>query len=243
MNNKSYNVNKINNYTYKLNINSDIYDDTQYRNILYKSVLNFISHGFYSDSDHTRDNLYIYFTCENLKSFQKYMEENENILTYEETIKIIHSLSIQINYLLDNNYGFYGIDKEDIIVINNKYFIIVCPDKLFQIDENENESEDKNLIIYKSINIPFFHNPEIKNIYELKIKNKNKKYPSFTTPALINYKCIYYSIGILIIYCLFGLENINNIEEDLEIIHSTKIYFFLQRCFDENISDRYLLLI
>lgn len=225
-------INKINNYTYKLNIEPDVYDDIQYRDILYKSILIFVSHGFYNDNSDC-----IYFTCDSVKSFQEYMNENDNILTYEETIKIIHSLSIQINYLLDNNYGFYGIDKEDIIVVNNKYFIIISPDKLFYIDETENENEDKNLRIYKPIKIPFFHNPEIKKA------NKNKKYPSFTNPVFINCKCIYYSIGLLITYCLFGLQKINNIEEDLEAIHSTKIYFFLERCFNENISERYLLLI
>lgn len=240
-----YKISKINNYTYKLLINPDIYDDIQYRNILYKSVLNFMSHGFYNNTDYSTNDLYIYFTCESVKSFQEYMNENENILTYEETIKIIHSLSIQINYLLENKYGFYGIDKNDIIVLNNKYFIIISSDKLFQLEETYDESDSpiyENLKIYKSITMPFFHNPEIKNIFEIKNK-KNKKYPSYSNHAFINYKCIYYSIGLLISYCLFGLEEINNFDEDFEAIHSTKIYYFLKRCFNENISERYLLLI
>lgn len=224
-------VSKVNNYTYKLKINPDVYGDYQYRNVLYETVLKIVPHGFYNSHNYETDDLHIYFTCETLKTFEQYMTENEDVISCDETIKIIHSLSIQINYLFEKKYGFYGIDKNDILVLNNSQFIIICPNKLCPIEEN-------CIKIYKplhaNINIYSFDNPEIKNIH---------KHVSYSSPEFINHKCIYYSIGLIVIYCAFGLTEINDVEEDLNIIHSTKLYYFLERCFDENVNDRYLLFI
>lgn len=244
-NTSSHNIEKINNYTYKLNINLR-HCDIQTRNILYKSILKFVSHGFYNYSnvnEHDKNDLHIFFTCENIKTFEEYLTENNNSIDYENILNIINSLSIQINYLLEQKYGFYGIDKNDIIVLNNKYFVIIETNKLFQIEETYDDNGEpiyENLKINRIISIPFFYNPEIKNII---IRNKNNyKNISFTSPVFINYKCIYYSIGLLVVYSFLGLHKIGNIETDLKIIHSTKLYYFLERCFND-ISDRHLLLI
>ena len=79
------------------------------------------------------------------------------------------------------------------------------------------------------IHIPLFNNPEIIKIKEL--------------PSKINYKCSYYSLGLLIGYCLFGSDILEkNIEEILESISFTKLYFFLKRCFD-NLDERCLLFV
>lgn len=214
--NKNFDIQKINNYTYKLKIN-EFDEETKY--ILYESFINFVKHSFY-DNDKTS----LFFTCEKIQSFEIYLSENENIISYEDSIKIINSLSIQINYLLEYNYGFYGIDIDDIIVLNDKYFIIISSEKLLKLDINCNPDLLK---INKLIHIPFFHNPEIKQITQL--------------PSSIHYKCIYYSIGLLIIYCIFG--EINDQHLNLQLINSTKLYYFLERCLSPNVSDRHLLFI
>ena len=86
------------------------------------------------------------------------------------------------------------------------------------------------------IHIPIFDNPEILQIREL--------------PAKINHKCIYYSLALLIIDCMFDkftsldkftsvnmitieekIEKEIDINETLKSIHFTKLYFFLERCF------------
>ena len=61
-------------------------------------------------------------------------------------------------------------------------------------------------------------------------------------PAIVSYKTAYYSLGALIIYCLFGSDIKNkNIDEILLPIKYSKLYWFLKRCLDENPKNRYLI--
>jgi hypothetical protein len=214
MNNKNYQISKINNYTYSLFIK-----DEEYRNILYSSILPLLRHAF-----HNKQKSSIFITCEKIRSLSDYLSENDGLLTYEQTLNIIHTMSIQINFLHEKKYGFYGMDLNDIIVINDDIFLIVSDEKLLKMDRHDYENQ--LLIIDKMIHKPLFHNPEIIEIRKL--------------PSKINRKCIYYSLALLIIYCMFGKET--HIGENMENIHSTKLYFFLERCLN-NLDERFLLFV
>jgi hypothetical protein len=215
----SYEISKINNYTYNFFIKDD-----EYRDILYSSILLLLQHAF-----HNKIRSSIFITCEKIRSLSEYLSENDGLLTYEQVLNIIHTLSIQINFLYEKKYGFYGIDLNDIIIINDDTFIIINNQKLLKLDKHDDENE--LLIINKMINIPFFHNPEISQIHEL--------------PEKINHKCIYYSLALLIIHCMFGkftIEKEIDISETIKSIYSTKLYFFLERCLN-NLDERCLLFV
>jgi hypothetical protein len=214
MNNNNFEILKINNYTHSLFIKDD-----EYRNALYSSILLFLRHAFYNK---IRFSLFI--TCEKIRSLSDYLLENDGLLTYEQTLNIIHTLSIQINFLYEKKYGFYGIDLNDVVVINDDIFILANNKKMLQFDKHDDANE--LLIINKIIHVPFFYNPEISQIHEL--------------PAKINHKCIYYSLALLIIHCLFGDEQ--EMHESMKFICHTKLYFFLKRCFN-NLDDRCLLFV
>lgn len=218
MNNKNnhYEISKINNYTYNLFVK-----DEEYRNILYSSILLLLRHAF-----HNKIRSSIFVTCEKISSLSEYLSENDGVLTYEQILNIIHTLSIQINFLYEKKCGFYGIDLDDVIVINDDIFIIINNEKLLELDKHDDENQ--LLIINKMIHIPLFNNPEILQIQEL--------------PAKINHKCVYYSLALLIIYCLFGNDSLEKIEESIKSIHSTKLYFFLERCLN-NLDERCLLFV
>lgn len=193
-------IKKINNYTYNLFTN----DTDNVVEILYSSILLFAPHGY-----HDKLKSSIFITCETIQLLSHYLNNNENLLTYEQCLNIINTLSIQINYLIEHGYGFYAIDINDVLVINNNIFVIANCDKLLKINKHHNS---KTLSIYKFIDKnSLFYNPEILSIDEL--------------PCEINYKCIYYSLAILIKYCLFG-----DTEHDLEPISNTKLFYFLERC-------------
>jgi len=214
MNNKNilnYKISKINNYTYNFFIK-----DEEYRNILYSSILPLLRHAF-----HNKQKFSIFITCEKIRSLSDYLSDNNELLTCEQILNIIHTISIQINFLYEKKCGFYGIDLNDVIVIDNDIFLIINDEKLLKFDKHDDKNE--LLIIDKMIHIPLFNNPEILQIREF--------------PAKINHKCIYYSLGLFISYCLFG-----NMEESIESISFTKLYFFLKRCFD-NLDERCLLFV
>ena len=217
MNNKNinYEISKMNNYTYSLFIK-----DEEYRDTLYSSILLFFKHAF-----HNKIRSSVFITCEKIQSLSEHLSENDKLLTYEQILNIIHTLSIQINFLYEKKYGFYGIDLDDVVVVNNDIFMIVNNEKMLKIDKHDDTNE--LLIINKMIHVPIFHNPEILHIQEL--------------PAKINHKCIYHSLALLIIYCMFGQE-IEDMSEIIKFIHHTKLYFFLERCLND-LNDRCLLFV
>ena len=87
------------------------------------------------------------------------------------------------------------------------------------------------------MNNPYFSNPEI-----IKLT---------TLPAEINYKCCYYSLGVLVVFCLLNnyllvgneIKSVEEIENIIKPLLNTKIYWFIKRCLYENIDKRQLLLI
>ena len=145
-------------------------------------------------------------------------------------IKMIDDLTKQIHYLKDINYGFYGFDINDILVVDESIFLFCCNQYILELEEDI-------LISYSPINKPYFGNPEI--------------FKLTTIPSLIHYKCIYYSLGILVVFCLINIYLLvgNEIKDSKEIeiilkpLKDTKIYWFLKRCFEENSEKRLLLLI
>ena len=142
---------------------------------------------------------------------------------------MIDELTKQMLQLNKLSYGFYGIDISDIIVIDDVFIFCSC-EHLSPIKENE-------IYFYAPINKPYFSNPEI-----LKLT---------TLPGSINYKCSYYSLGTLVVFCLLKtyllvgneIKSGEEIENIIGHLKNTKIYWFLKRCLDDKIDKRTLLLI
>ena len=149
---------------------------------------------------------------------------------YEDALFTMYSLSKQIISLENMGLTFYAFGPKDIIVVNNTYFFLLNTNKLFLIENN-------NLTFLTPISKPYFASPELLNIH--------------TLPSSISFKSIYYSLGVLIIQCLFNnyILKGNEIKSDEEIdaiikpIKETKLYWCLKRCLEIDTNDRYLLFI
>jgi hypothetical protein len=62
-----------------------------------------------------------------------------------------------------------------------------------------------------------------------------------SVPITINYRTIYYSLGLLVIDCLFDYKEndiINNLEEIMGPIKETKLFYLVKRCLDEEPTNR-----
>ena len=168
----------------------------------------------------------IFFSAENVLPFKDYLLENK---THKKCIKMIDDLTKQIIYLKKMGYGFYGFDINDILIIDNT-FIFCRTQHLLPIIED-------NIIFYEPIKIPYFSSPEI-----LKLTN---------LPSEVNYKCSFYSLGVLVVFYLLNnyllvgneIKSVEEIEKILLPFNNTKIYWFIKRCLEENINNRVLLLI
>jgi len=160
-------------------------------------------------------------------------------LSYNDSLLLIHYLSLQQTFLERNGFGFFKLSFEDIIIIEYNdlkrelvefdsdndtcsflYFAYLNPNHIKKINNKGN-------IIFNS---PFimdsFCAPEILALSVI--------------PAAVSYKCFYYSLGALVTYCL-GLELGSDME--LEIIYNTKLYWLLKRIMVSEPNERILLLV
>jgi hypothetical protein len=168
------------------------------------------------------------------------------LISYKETILLIHSLSAQLNSLRKRKITFYTFDLDSVFVINGNIFLILNPDLVMPINNagllTFVSPVDKNNA---------FHCPEIANYSAL--------------PFNCHCNSVYYSFAALIIYCLFDThlprvkrsdgnnnkrsekQGENELREERELIlsklYGTKLYWFLLRCLEDISTDRQLLFI
>jgi hypothetical protein len=175
----------------------------------------------------------VYFKCSSMCLLQDIFKKLKPINIY----KMIYDISSQMRYLLeDENSVFIGFDPRHILVVNEDTYLYINGEHLEKIDDQENIE-----IKYPPNSQDYILAPELYEITEL--------------PCKINYKCSYYSVGILYLY-IFNIietkriqkidtndvEEINQLLKNLSINH-TKIYYFLQRCLQKNPVNRQILFV
>ena len=188
----------------------------EYNIYLYKLIKKFIK-----TSNFDYETSSIYFCAENITPLKDLIKNNS--LSHNKCIKLIYDLTNQILYLKKLGYSFYGFDINDILVIDNIFMCCSTQYVLPLVNE---------LIVFNSpIKQSYFSNPELDNLT--------------TLPSEISYKCCYYSLGTLVVYCLLNayINKIEEIEKVIEPLYNTKIYWFIKRCLDPDINKRELLLI
>ena len=171
----------------------------------------------------------IFFSAENVIPFKKYILDKKKKISYATCIKVIDDLSRQIYYLNKLGYGFYGFDIDDILVIDNS-FIFCSSQYLLELHNDQ-------IFFMSPIKQPYFSSPELFKLTNL--------------PSKINYKCCYYSLGVLTVFLLLNkyllvgneLKTTGEIDKILQPLYNTKIYWFLKRCLDDDINNRKLLLV
>jgi hypothetical protein len=193
---------------------------------IYQSIQKLLKTSYYDEDTNS-----IFFSAEQVISLKEKLIQipTEQKMSHKICIKMIDDLTIQLNYLNKIGYGFYGFDLEDILTIDNT-FIFCSSHYLLPL-------EKENIFFYAPIKKPYFLSPEIIELTSL--------------PSNVYYKCVYYSLGLLVVFCLLNEEllvvnenkPINEIEKAIAPLSNTKIYWFLKRCFDEKIDKRKLLLI
>jgi hypothetical protein len=166
-----------------------------------------------------------------IKTFNQFKEEQKTVngsykLPYTTILNIIICLSKQLSYLLEiETKCFYNFDPDNILVVDDCKFLYLSTEYLKDIKNN-------NLYIYNPIkkNIGYL-SPELHNVSSI--------------PIIIHYKTIFYSLGLFIINNLVDHLTNNDIQEVLldciENIRGTKLYYFLERCLQDEPTKRFLI--
>ena len=169
----------------------------------------------------------ISFKAHSIKTLNQYKSDLTHTksvpnFSYLNTLKLVYYLTKQLSYLIEEESEcFYQFTPENIIVIDNSKFIYLSLNHLKKIDKKT------ELIQFIA---PFdrdgFVSPEL-----LKIKS---------IPTTINYRTIYYSLGLLVLDCLFDYKenDTSNLEEIMGPIKETKLFYLVKRCLDEEATNR-----
>jgi hypothetical protein len=233
--NTIYSTDEFNVYQDKIKITMFTITNTTSTNQLFKPLFNsIVKTNIINNSTIITENNEIksfIFKALSVKSFYQFKEEQYKLngsekIQYNLILKIIYSLSKQIHYLLNNESKcFYKLDVSNILVIDDSKFIYLSHEDL-------NDVKEKKIFIYRPIS-------KTHGYLSRELKNAN------SIPISINYKTIYYSLGLLI---LDNNININTDEEinilldnELKYIKDTKLYYFLKRCLCNDPNKRFLL--
>lgn len=178
---------------------------------------NLISQGKINESNNS-----ITLMVDNVESLDKYLKKNNDKLEYNKVEKLLKDLIIVIDSL--NNYGlmFVNLDINDIIVIDESIFMFINYNNIYKVTDNNSIS--------------------IEDILTSSRFNNKNEFVQESIPYSINIKTIYYNIGNLIFYCLFNKLYDNN-KLSIYPIYYTKLYWFLERCLENDINNRVFLFV
>ena len=126
-------------------------------------------------------------------------------MSYNTIIHMIWYLKNQQEFLEKNNYGFYCLGINDILVINDNKFICINPCIIKELNLNDENKKTKTITFYSPFSRTEFISPEILEITSI--------------PATISHKCFIYSLGSLAIYCFSRIDISKTVFQEIDDTH------------------------
>lgn len=168
-----------------------------------------------------------------LEEFIKYNQYNIFDIDENVILKVLYDIGFIIKLLERENKSIFSISIKDIIVVNNDTFLFVNMNKIMNIN--------KKYIYYQK---PLLGNELLKLPFSI---SNNK--PIDELPIKVYYNNVYYSFGILLLdlLCYNKKKDFVNNMNCLKILKTFKkykfsgLYYFIERCLQENSEDRVLL--
>ena len=156
--------------------------------------------------------------------------KNHNI-GYQLGLQLFTDIGNQLKTLEQFNIYLGPLDLKDIVVIGEHFFIMEDT-KNITVFSTKLRLQMNQMKMIKKWTKNKFSAPEIVNIKSL--------------PADISVKSSYYNIAALLVYSLFKKHidlKKNNVEDILENIKNTKLYWSIKRCLVVKPEERYFLII
>jgi hypothetical protein len=144
------------------------------------------------------------------------LHDKKKHLDYHQGLQLAMCLAVQLAALVSINKGVLFFSDKDITILDDEWFLLTNLDNIVPIVNNN------TIMLSQPISFHGFLSPEIKNISELPFKT--------------NISCGYYSLALMVIDAL-------GINPSLDQIAESKLYYFLNRCLQENPDNRFILFI
>lgn len=157
-----------------------------------------------------------------VRTLEQFLSSSHNVMDYNIATKFTLDLVRQIFYLEENGMTYSYLAPEDIIVINDEIFLVLSQSNIYNIIDNKIE-------INKPYDLSEFMSPKIK---------KNK-----VLPLKVHFTEMYYSVGLLLIYCLFNApyNEKTHLRNSLGPIYATRLYWFIDKCLIKDSHKRKLM--
>jgi hypothetical protein len=180
-------------------------------------------------------------TCETLRQVLESRPEVKCI-EHDQLLNLMKTLYTQM-YDLETTHrqAIPYISLDDIIIVNDAFAVFINDDKLFQINQTQNDAEE-TIDVTRAIGREegAFYPPEL----------SGGKIASL--PYTVNVRCAYYSFGMMVAYCATlnpqlvmksaAIQKLNLKKEGvLSSIEGTKLYWFILRCCASNPKNRTML--
>ena len=220
---KKTTIKKISHYNYQLTLKEE---NEVFLNSIFEILKDWSPGAYITKSTENGLSKSINFFSHSVKPLSlSHFQKNGNI-DYYMALNIIRDLYKQHSILENYGYGFYYLDFDDIFIINDSNFICINP---YSIKELNGEYFKFFSPLSFSAKHSFF-SPEILDIHSI--------------PAKVHFKCFYYSLGALTVYCLFGekIYDYSTVYEVLKPIVQTKLYWLLLKTLDANCERRSILM-
>ena len=157
-----------------------------------------------------------------VRTLEQFLSSTHYVMDYNIATKFTLDLVRQILYLEENGMTYSYLAPQDILVIDNDVFLILNQGNIYEIEGNK-------IKIDKPYNVSDFMSPKIK---------KNK-----VLPLKVDFTEVYYSVGSLLVYCLFNISIKENSElrSVLGPIYATRLYWFIDKCLIKDPRKRKLM--
>lgn len=164
----------------------------------------------------------IFNNVDSIVTYRTWEKENDPLIDYIASEKLFDNFAAISLYLEKLGMQLSHLDPTHILVVNSSIFIPINLDDLYIIKKS-------------SITV---NNMYVKNnpYLSLELKNNTK------IPFIVNYKCFYSSLALLVYDKLIGLKKDSNFNEDLLVIYGSRLYWLLKYCLLENPEDRIIVI-
>lgn len=181
-----------------------------------------------STKDEVRD---VIIKSESIQTLSEFLTRRNFNMGYKLALQLFTDIGNQLKTLEQFNIYLGPLDLKDIVVIGEHFFIMEDT-KNISVFSTKLRLQMNQMKMIKKWTKNKFSAPEIVNIKSL--------------PADISVKSSYYNIAALLVYSLFKKHidlKKNNVEDILENIKNTKLYWSIKRCLVVKPEERYFLII
>ena len=185
----------------------------------FQGIRNFILEVFslYEVSVKANKTSTIQINARSIQPLSNFLTKKQNKLTYNLTVLLAHHLKLFIELAEHDKKTLTYFDLDDIVVVDEKTFLFVNYAKLVPLLENNGTQVFEP--IDKKID---FISPELQKVKQL--------------PSLVDSRSVYFSLGLLVVFCLFGEKIEINEKTDfkklLPLIYYTPLYWFIVRALE-----------